>query len=155
MRARGEYVLSQLGPLGKNTAFLEDGYVSGGTAITVARRNFTRQFLHYHRAGHGAVASPQTQRGYTAVVHTKISRIIGASGIHVGTTSVGKLEGERLITHRILASGCGGSGTLLQTGMGRHDPDNADLFRWRECIEFASISENLGHSNVILMFQVG
>jgi ribulose-bisphosphate carboxylase large chain len=40
--------------------------VSGGTAITVARRNFPNQFLHYHRAGHGAVTSPHTQRGYTA-----------------------------------------------------------------------------------------
>merc|ERR1712008_371040 len=49
MIARGKYVLSQFGPLGENTAFLVDGYVSGGTAITVARRNFPAQFLHYHR----------------------------------------------------------------------------------------------------------
>merc|ERR1711907_831007 len=55
---------------------------------------FPKQFLHYHRAGHGAVTSPQTQRGYTAFVHTKISRIIGASGIHVGTMSFGKMEGD-------------------------------------------------------------
>jgi len=94
MIARGKYVLSQFGPLGENTAFLVDGYVSGGTAITVARRHFPKQFLHYHRAGHGAVTSPQTQRGYTAFVHTKISRIIGASGIHVGTMSFGKMEGD-------------------------------------------------------------
>merc|ERR1712241_1451355 len=30
----------------------------------------------------------------TAFVHTKISRIIGASGIHVGTMSFGKMEGD-------------------------------------------------------------
>ncbi|CAE8680658.1 unnamed protein product, partial [Polarella glacialis] len=77
MIARGKYVLSQFGPLGENCAFLVDGYVAGGTAITVARRNFPSQFLHYHRAGHGAITSPQTQRGYTAFVHTKISRVIG------------------------------------------------------------------------------
>jgi hypothetical protein len=53
-------------------AFLVDSYVTGGTAITVARRNFPRQYLHYHRAGPGAIASPQTQRGFTAFVHTKI-----------------------------------------------------------------------------------
>merc|ERR1711966_192694 len=52
------------------------------------------QFLHYHRAGHGAVTSPQTQRGYTAFVHTKLSRVIGASGIHTGTMSFGKMEGD-------------------------------------------------------------
>merc|ERR1712227_705305 len=63
-------------------------------AITTCRRNFPDQFLHYHRAGHGAVTSPQTQRGYTAFVHTKISRVIGASGIHTGTMSFGKMEGD-------------------------------------------------------------
>jgi ribulose 1,5-bisphosphate carboxylase large subunit-like protein len=46
---------------------------------------FQKQFLHYHRAGHGAITSPQTQRGYTAFVHTRISRVIGASGIHVAS----------------------------------------------------------------------
>merc|ERR1712032_1697210 len=68
MIARGKYVLSQFGPLAENCAFLVAGY--------------------------GAVTSPQTQRGYTAFVHTKISRVIGASGIHVGTMSFGKMEGD-------------------------------------------------------------
>merc|ERR1712176_1734663 len=94
MIARGKYVLSQFGPLAEYCALLVDGYVTGGTGITVARRNFPKQFLHYHRAGHGSVTSPQTQRGYTPFVHTKISRVIGASGIHVGTMSFGKMEGD-------------------------------------------------------------
>ena len=67
--------------MAENCAFLVDGGVAGGTAVTVARRNFPNQFLHYHRAGQGAVISPQTQRGYTASVHTKLSRVMGASGI--------------------------------------------------------------------------
>ena len=94
MIARGKYIMSQFGPLAENCAFLVDGYVAGGTAVTVARRNFPKQFLHYHRAGYGAVTSPQTQRGYTAFVHTKISRVQGASGVHVGTMSFGKMEGD-------------------------------------------------------------
>merc|ERR1719428_1006342 len=94
MIARGKYVLGQFGPLAENCALLVDGYVAGGTGITTCRRNFPDQFLHYHRAGHGAVTSPQTQRGYTAFVHTKMSRIQGASGIHVGTMSSGKMEGD-------------------------------------------------------------
>lgn len=60
-------MLSQFEPLGVKTAFLVDG----GTAITVTRRNFPQQLLHYHRAGHVAVTSPQTQRGYTAFVSQK------------------------------------------------------------------------------------
>merc|ERR550514_2326944 len=94
MIARGKYVLGQFGPMAENCALLVDGYVAGGTGITTCRRNFPDQFLHYHRAGHGAVTSPQTQRGYTAFVHTKMSRIQGASGIHVGTMSFGKMEGD-------------------------------------------------------------
>ena len=35
------------------------GYVAGGTAVTVARRNFPKQFMQFHRAGLGAITSPQ------------------------------------------------------------------------------------------------
>ena len=58
------------------------------------RRDFSGQFVHYNRAGHGAVISPQTQWGYTVIARTKISRTIGDSGIHVGTMSFGKMEGD-------------------------------------------------------------
>eukprot|EP00969_Alexandrium_andersonii_P172509 7625780-Alexandrium_andersonii.AAC.1 len=80
--ARGKYALSQFGPLSEHCALLVDGYVAGGTAVTVAGRNFPKQFRRYHRAGRGAVTSPQTQRGVTAFARTKLSRVIGASGVH-------------------------------------------------------------------------
>ena len=86
--------MPQFGPLAENYVFLVDGYVAGSTAVTVARRNFPKQFWRYHRAGHSAITSPQTQRGYTVLVHTKISRVIGARGIRVGTMSFGKEEGD-------------------------------------------------------------
>ena len=79
MIARGKYVLSQFGPLSENCAFLVDGYLAGGTAVTCARRNFPQQFLHYHRAGHGSVTSPQTQRGYTATPRSPVSSVLPAS----------------------------------------------------------------------------
>ena len=68
--------------------------MAGGLAVPVARLHFPEQFSHCPRAGHGAVMSPQMERGHTAFVHTKISRIIGASGIHVGTMSFGKMDGD-------------------------------------------------------------
>eukprot|EP00413_Alexandrium_margalefii_P050024 CAMPEP_0204610778 /NCGR_PEP_ID=MMETSP0661-20131031/61682_1 /ASSEMBLY_ACC=CAM_ASM_000606 /TAXON_ID=109239 /ORGANISM="Alexandrium margalefi, Strain AMGDE01CS-322" /LENGTH=647 /DNA_ID=CAMNT_0051622603 /DNA_START=89 /DNA_END=2032 /DNA_ORIENTATION=+ len=151
MVARGKYVLSQFGPMAENCAFLVDGYVAGGTAVTVARRNFPKQFLHYHRAGHGAVTSPQTQRGYTAFVHTKLSRVIGASGIHVGTMSFGKMEGDA--SDKNIAF-------MLQD-----DEADGPYYRqpWEGMIQTTPIIsggmnalrlpaffENLGHSNVIL-----
>ena len=55
---------------------------------------FPKQYLHYHRAGHGAVTSPQSKRGYTGMVLAKMARLQGASGIHVGTMGFGKMEGE-------------------------------------------------------------
>jgi len=49
------------------------------------------------RAGTSSSSSFTTgslaQRGYTAFVHTQISRVIVASGIHVGTMSFGEMEG--------------------------------------------------------------
>merc|ERR1719437_221731 len=151
MIARGKYVLSQFGPLGENTAFLVDGYVAGGTAITVARRNFPRQFLHYHRAGHGAVTSPQTQRGYTAFVHTKISRVIGASGIHVGTMSFGKMEGDasdKNIAYMLQQDEADGP-YYHQTweGMKQTTPI---ISGGMNALRLPAFFENLGHSNVIL-----
>ena len=79
MIARGKYVLSQSGSLSENCAFLVDGYVAGGTAVTCAIRNFPQQFLHYHRAGHGSVTSPQTQRGYTSTTGSLVSSVLLAS----------------------------------------------------------------------------
>ena len=86
--------MPQFGPLAENYVFLVDGYVAGSTAVTVARHNFPKQFWRYHRAGHSAITSPQTQRGYTVLVHTKISRVIGPRGIRVGAMSFGKEEGD-------------------------------------------------------------
>lgn len=94
MIARGEYILNAFGENACRVAFLVDGYVAGPTSITTARRNFPNQFLHYHRAGHGAVTSPQAKRGYTAFVLSKMSRLQGASGIHTGTMGFGKMEGD-------------------------------------------------------------
>lgn len=94
MVARGEYILETFAENAHHVAFLVDCYVGGPAALTTARRNFPGQFLHYHRAGHGAVTSPQSKRGYTAFVLSKMSRLQGASGIHTGTMGFGKMEGD-------------------------------------------------------------
>jgi hypothetical protein len=128
-----------------------DGYVTGGTGITVCRRNFPKQFLHYHRAGHGAVTSPQTQRGYTAFVHTKISRVIGASGIHVGTMSFGKMEGDAsdkgiaFMLQDDIADGP--YYTQEWEGM----PETTPIISGgMNALRLPAFFQNLGHSNVIL-----
>ena len=94
MIARGEFVLETFAENAPSVAFLVDGYVAGPAAVTTVRRTFPNQFLHYHRAGHGAVTSPQAKRGYTAFVHCKMARLQGASGIHTGTMGYGKMEGD-------------------------------------------------------------
>jgi ribulose-bisphosphate carboxylase large chain len=104
MLARADFALSTFGPDANKLAFLVDGYVGGPGMVTTARRNYPNQFLHYHRAGHGAVTSPSAKRGYTAFVLAKMSRLQGASGIHVGTMGYGKMEGgtdDRVIAYMI------------------------------------------------------
>jgi len=93
--ARGHFILDAFKENASHVAFLVDGYVAGPTSVTTVRRNFPGQFLHYHRAGHGAVTSPQSKRGYTAFVLSKMSRLQGASGIHTGTMGFGKMEGDQ------------------------------------------------------------
>lgn len=92
--ARGETVLEIFGEDSPRVAFLIDGYLMGTTGVTLVRRYFPEQFLHYHRAGHGMITSKQSKRGYTSYVHMKIARLQGASGIHTGTMGYGKMEGE-------------------------------------------------------------
>lgn len=94
MIARGEFILETFGENASHVAFLVDGYVAGPAAVTTCRRRFPGQFLHFHRAGHGAVTSPQSKRGYTSFVLAKMARLQGASGIHTGTMGFGKMEGE-------------------------------------------------------------
>lgn len=104
MLARADLALETFGPDANKLAFLVDGYVGGPGMVTTARRNYPNQFLHYHRAGHGAVTSPSSKRGYTAFVLAKMARLQGASGIHVGTMGYGKMEGgadDRVIAYMI------------------------------------------------------
>ena len=68
MCARADFALETFGPDANKLAFLVDGYVGGPGMVTTARRQYANQFLHYHRAGHGAVTSPSAQRGYPAFV---------------------------------------------------------------------------------------
>merc|ERR1712134_176677 len=151
MIARAKYVMAQFGPLAELTALLVDGYVAGGTGVTVCRRVFPKQFLHYHRAGHGAVTSPQTQRGYTAFVHTKMSRIIGASGIHVGTMSFGKMEGDasdKNIAFMLQQDEADGP-YYRQTWEGM--PQTTPIISGgMNALRLPAFFQNLGHSNVIL-----
>jgi len=68
MCARADYVLETFGENAPHVAFLVDGYVGGPGMVTTARRQYPDQYLHYHRAGHGAVTSPSSKRGYTAYI---------------------------------------------------------------------------------------
>jgi len=84
---RGEYILGEFAKYGneKHVAFLIDGFVTGPAGVTTARRAFPDTFLHFHRAGHGAVTSYKSPMGMDPLCYMKLSRLMGASGIHTGT----------------------------------------------------------------------
>ncbi len=150
MIARGEFILSTFGPDADKVAFLVDGYVGGPGMVTTARRYFSRQFLHYHRAGHGAVTSPNSNRGYTAYVLAKMSRLQGASGIHTGTMGYGKMEGgrdDRAIAYIIEREEYQGPAYFQKWyGMKATTPI---ISGGMNALRLPGFFENLGHANVI------
>lgn len=149
--ARGEYILEEFGEFASHVAFLIDGYVGGPTAITTARRYFPNQYLHYHRAGHGAITSPSAKRGYSAFVLAKMSRLQGASGIHVGTMGYGKMEGEKSdkqIAHMITENVAQGP-AFEQDWQGMR-PTTPIISGGMNALRIPGFFKNLGHSNVIL-----
>lgn len=150
MIARGEFILQAFGPDADKVAFLVDGYVGGPGMITTARRWFPRQYLHYHRAGHGAVTSPSSKRGYTAYVLAKMARLQGASGIHVGTMGYGKMEGERddrAIAYIIEREEYQGP-VYFQKWYGMR-PTTPIISGGMNALRLPGFFENLGHANII------
>jgi ribulose-bisphosphate carboxylase large chain len=151
MIARGQFILETFAENADHVAFLVDGYVAGPTAITTARRHFPDQFLHYHRAGHGAVTSPQSRRGYTAFALAKMARLQGASGIHAGTMGFGKMEGEpadRSIAY-MLERDCAEGPYFRQDWLGMN-PTTPIISGGMNAVRMAGFFENLGHSNLIM-----
>lgn len=151
MIARAEFILETFAENADHVAFLVDGYVTGPAAITTARRQFPRQYLHYHRAGHGAVTSPQTQRGYTAFVLSKMARMQGASGIHVGTMGFGKMEGEaadRAIAYMITEDSA--DGPYFHQEWAGMAPTTPIISGGMNALRMPGFFANLGHSNLVM-----
>jgi len=151
MIARGEFILEAFGENADHVAFLVDGYVAGPAAVTTARRTFPKQFLHYHRAGHGAVTSPQSKRGYTSFVLCKMTRLQGASGMHVGTMGFGKMEGEaddRIVAHQITRDNA--KGPFYQQEWLGMNPTTPIVSGGMNALRMPGFFSNLGHSNLIM-----
>jgi ribulose-bisphosphate carboxylase large chain len=150
MCARADYVLETFGADADKVAFLVDGYVGGPGMITTARRQYPNQYLHYHRAGHGAVTSPSSKRGYTAYVLAKISRLQGASGIHVGTMGFGKMEGsndDRAIAYIIERDSY--TGPYFHQEWYGMKPTTPIISGGMNALRLPAFFANLGHGNVI------
>ena len=150
MCARADYILETFGPDADKVAFLVDGYVGGPGMVTTARRQYPNQYLHYHRAGHGAVTSPSSKRGYTAFVLAKMSRLQGASGIHVGTMGFGKMEGgkdDRIIAYMIERDSV--TGPFYHQEWFGMKPTTPIISGGMNALRLPGFFENLGHGNVI------
>ncbi len=150
MIRRGEYILETFGENASHIAFLVDGYVGGPMAVTLARRYFPNQFLHYHRAGHGAVTSKQSKRGYTTLVHMKMARMQGASGIHTGTMGYGKMEGdagEKILAYMLEQDEA--MGTHYKQGWNGMMATTPIISGGMNALRLPGFFDNLGHSNVI------
>ncbi len=151
MLARGEFILDTFAENADHVAFLIDGYVAGPQAVTTARNAFPNQFLHYHRAGHGAVTSPRSRRGYTAFVLSKMARLQGASGIHTGTMGFGKMEGDpgdRIVARMIEQDSA--DGPFYHQEWHGMKPTTAIISGGMNALRIPGFFDNLGHSNLIM-----
>ncbi len=150
MCARADFALETFGSDADKLAFLVDGFVGGPGMITTARRQYPSQYLHYHRAGHGMITSPSSNRGYTAFVLAKMARLQGASGIHVGTMGYGKMEGEgddKIIAYMIERDECQGP-VYFQKWYGVK-PTTPIISGGMNALRLPGFFQNLGHGNVI------
>ncbi len=150
MCARADFILETFGEDADKVAFLVDGYVGGPGMVTTARRQYAGQYLHYHRAGHGAVTSPSAKRGYTAFVLAKMSRLQGASGIHVGTMGYGKMEGgkdDKVIAYMIERDSC--QGPIYHQEWYGMKPTTPIISGGMNALRLPGFFENLGHGNLI------
>lgn len=150
MCARADFGLETFGPDADKLAFLVDGYVGGPGMVTTARRQYPNQYLHYHRAGHGAVTSPSAKRGYTAFVLAKMSRLQGASGIHVGIMGYDKMEGEfddKNIVYMIERDESQGP-VYYQKWYGMK-PTTPIISGGMNALRLPGFFQNLGHGNLI------
>ncbi|MBK9408259.1 MAG: ribulose-bisphosphate carboxylase [Gemmatimonadetes bacterium] len=150
MCARADFILETFGSDADKVAFLVDGFVGGPGMITTARRQYPGQYLHYHRAGHGMITSPSAKRGYSAYVLAKLSRLQGASGIHVGTMGYGKMEGaqdDRAIAYIIERDEYQGP-AYYQKWYGMK-PTTPIISGGMNALRLPAYFANLGHGNVI------
>ncbi len=150
MCARADFVLESFGEDADKVAFLVDGYVGGPGMVTTARRQYPSQYLHYHRAGHGAVTSPSSKRGYTAFILAKMARLMGASGIHVGTMGYGKMEGgkdDKIIAYMIERDSV--TGPYYHQEWYGMKPTTPIISGGMNALRLPGFFENLGHGNVI------
>ena len=150
MCARADFGLETFGEDAPRLAFLVDGYVGGPGMVTTARRQYPNQYLHYHRAGHGAVTSPSSKRGYTAFILAKMSRLMGASGIHVGTMGYGKMEGgkdDKVIAYMIERDEC--QGPFYYQKWNGMKPTTPIISGGMNALRLPGFFENLGHGNII------
>lgn len=147
---RGELILEIFGENARHVAFLIDGYIMGTMGVALVRRYFPDQFLHYHRAGHAAITSPKSNRGYTSYVHMKLARIQGASGIHTGTMGFGKMEGkpeDKILAHVLMDEEVQGPYYYQKWyGMKATTPIISGGMNAMRVYRFL---HNLGHANVI------
>ncbi|AGA92011.1 ribulose 1,5-bisphosphate carboxylase, large subunit [Thioflavicoccus mobilis 8321] len=150
MCARADFALETFGSDADKLAFLVDGFVGGPGMVTTARRQYPDQYLHYHRAGHGMITSPSSNRGYTAFVLAKMARLQGASGIHVGTMGYGKMEGgadDRVIAYMIERDACEGP-VYYQEWYGMK-PTTPIISGGMNALRLPGFFQNLGHGNII------
>jgi ribulose-bisphosphate carboxylase large chain len=77
-----------------NEHFMIDILTAGFAGLQTVRNHSQKRAIHAHRAMHGAVTR-NPKHGISMLTLAKITRLIGADQLHIGTAAVGKMHGSR------------------------------------------------------------
>ncbi|MBN1916043.1 ribulose-bisphosphate carboxylase [Candidatus Dojkabacteria bacterium] len=155
MIERADYVQKIMKP--DSYAFLVDGITAGWTAVQTIRRRYPDVYLHFHRAGHGAFTREENPIGFSVLVLTKLARLAGASGIHTGTSGIGKMSGSQGedVTSANSALGKITKGHFFEQDWGDLKKTNPIISGGMNPVLLRPFIEAIGHTDFIITMGAG
>lgn len=159
MIARGKHVLKAFGLFAPNCGFQLAGPLTSLGSLTALRRAFPSQFLHYHAAGAVVAHSAGSKRGYSAFVHAKLARILGASSVLV-ERKVDKAAEKGMTSRQDLAEivsmlrDDASSGPVFQQGWEGMKQALPVVSGKTNALQLPFFFESVGHSEVLVTTEV-
>lgn len=146
--ARGRYVLEKFGTLAPNCGFCVDARCTGIAALKDLRQTFPYQFLYYKNCEGRFDGELRRLRGYSAFVHSKLARMLGASGVEIDVAGTD----EEVSTIFGMLSGDDSQGPVYKQGWQGMRPVAPIVSHTNlTALDLPPLFERLGHSDLLVL----